>query len=105
MHGLPFTVLAAAFIAQESECGEPRAAVEPAGQHNVTGQRFGFAGKVGKDALRNVAREVRLDDLTQSGGIDQVRVPADELTERRLGAIAGVFTQKLRVCLRLHFTY
>src|SRR5204863_7812137 len=105
MHGLPFTVLTPAFIAKEREGGEPRAAVKPAGQDDVVGQRFGFSGKIGKDTLSNVAREIRLGDLPQSSGINQVRVPADQLTERRLGAGSGVFPQKLRVCLRLHFTY
>ena len=104
LHGLPFTVLTAAFIAKQSECGEPRAAVEPAGQHDVTRQRFRFAGKVGKDALSDVAREFRLDDLSQSRGIDQVRVPAHQLTERPFRAVAGVVPQKLRVRLRLHST-
>jgi hypothetical protein len=34
--------------------------------HDVAGRRFGFAGKVGKDALGNVARAVGVDDLAQS---------------------------------------
>lgn len=107
-HGLPFTVLAAGFVAAVIEGKIAGGAAEPAGQRRLLGQAWCQPGRRARESeehiLGDLRREVRRIHLPQRGGVDEVRVPVDEFGEHGLGAALGVVAQQLGVGLRLHLT-
>ena len=108
-HGLSFVREPAAVVAQVVERRVAHAAVQPTGEGITTGhflsQRSGLAGKVGEDALGEVAGEIGRIHLTQRGGIHEICVPGHQFTERGLVAAFGVAPEQFDIGLFVHLTY
>jgi hypothetical protein len=102
---LLFAGLAAAVTAKHLAGSIQCGAMEPSSQDDVLRQGGGFAGKVGKDQLRDVLRQVGIAiGLAEGRGIDEGKMPGNELAESRFGAVGGKLAQELAV-IGHHFTY
>jgi hypothetical protein len=55
-----------------------------------------------EDALGNFGGNVRRVHLPKRGGINEICVPRDDLRERGLRAVFGIFAKKLCVGLRAY---
>ena len=93
---LLFAPLAALIGAHKLRRRETSGAMQPAGKHDVLREHRGLSCEVRKNELRYVLCEV---DITanppQRRGIDEVKVPLDQLAESGLRAISGVTAQQL----------
>ena len=68
--------------------------VEPAGQTLPATKGCSFAGEIGKNGLRDVVREVGIAaDLAERGGIDEVDVAFDEVSECYFRPSPGVLAK------------
>lgn len=106
LHGLLFAVAATEFGAAEIEGFVADTPVEPAHEGGVfrklDGERAGLARQIGEELLGDIPGEVGRLHLAQRGGIDQIRVAADELGEGGFGAFGGIVAQELDVGHGLH---
>src|SRR5258705_1300564 len=70
--------------------------MQPACQHDLGRQRARLPSKIGKHQLRHVLRQMRVPArATERGGINEIHVSRDELSEGGFGAVVGVAPQEL----------
>ena len=95
--------LSAGFAADDINGGAARDLIEPGGQSGREGrggrQFCGVAGEVGEDGLGDFLGELRGADLSESGGMDQVDVPANKFRKGGFGVVAGIAREQLVVAV------
>jgi hypothetical protein len=92
-----FARLSPRFRANDINGSVARDLVKPGAQNGVRGQFGGVASEVGEDGLGDFLRELRGPDLPESGGIDQVHVPAHERGERVLRLFTAELPKQIKV--------
>ncbi len=99
-HGNPFPFLAAVFGAKGFQGGVASMAVQPAAEDGAVRERMSFAGEVGEDQLRHILGQMDIAaGHPPGGGIDQGKVALDQFPKGRLGALANVLGEVLRVVI------
>src|SRR5262249_53295081 len=72
-------------------------AVKPGGNHGLGTERTSLTRQDDEDGLRNLLRQVRVANLTQRNGIDQIDVPRYEGGERLLGFASCILPHEVHV--------
>lgn len=68
----------------------------------MPGEAVGVLSQGGKGDLGDVFRQMRIAETAQRGGIDEIKVAADEYRKRGLGAVLRVILQQLLVRAIVH---
>ena len=68
----------------------------------MPGENGGILRQGGKGALGDVFRQMRVAETAQRGGIDEIKVAADEFREGGIRAVVRVFLQQLLVGAIVH---
>jgi hypothetical protein len=87
IHGgcLLFVAVAAGFTSDGARSDKASCAEEPAGQNGFAIEGRGLAGQNQKDRLGDVLGQVRVANLAQGGGVNQVEVPVDQFGKGFIG--------------------
>ena len=64
----------------------------------------GFFGEEEEDRLRNILREVRIANLAQGGGVNEIEMPRNEDGKGFVGMFCSAKAQELLVVAVLHLT-
>src|SRR5581483_11425833 len=95
--GFLFAVLTASAQGQSFGGGISRGAVKPAGNDRPGTQRTGFARQNNENRLRNLLRQMRVTNLAQRHGIDQVDMPRHQGGERLFGFESCILPHEVQV--------
>ena len=96
LQGLLFAVLTAPFAAHGLCRHMIGALVQPSSDHRLAGKFPASSSEADEDRLRHVLGQLRVaTDQPKRGRIDKVDVARDQFTERRFGAVPGIFFEKL----------
>jgi len=108
-HVLPFASGPAEFSAIHAARGKMGRLIQPAGERGIRSkfstQVTGLASQVSEDALGNVSRQIGRVDLSPRGGINEVRVTADNFGKGDFRAAFGSGAEQLGIGLVVHLTH
>jgi hypothetical protein len=79
--------------------------VEPRGEHRVGREAVRLAGEVGEGGLGHFLGQLRRADVAQSGGEDQVKVAADDLSKGIFGVLPGISRKQFQVVVAHLYKY
>jgi hypothetical protein len=95
-HGLPFPMPPAEFAAHHLRSRETRMAMQPPAKLHIGGQSGRLVGEVREHRLRYVLGQVRIAvERAQSGGINEINIPAHQLAERGFRTIPDIIREEL----------